>query len=306
MELIQNYTGVTILWFVLLSISFLSWMKFQKDDHHPDAAELRNRSRSWFIILLLMGVAFTSAKIVFLTFVAMLSFFSLREFLGLGLDSLLTRRSLIAIFLVIPLQLAVCFLDYDELVRVFVPIYALSVVPIGLVNQGKIQNFTSLVGQSFTALMISVFCVFHLAFIVLEAREYTLGIASLATLIFIVQLNDVFQYISGKTFGKRQISPNVSKNKTVEGFVGGVLCTSVIGGILFSSLLDYPLILGWFVSLCLGVLGFYGDLYLSAIKRDHGIKDFSRLIPGHGGALDRVDSLTLAVPFFYYLMKAVS
>ena len=306
MELIESYPGVSTLWLILLLVSLLGWVKFQPSRHDPDSVELRDRCRSWFIILMLLGIAFTSDKFIFLSFVALLSFFSLREFLNLGLDNLLTRRSLIAIFLVVPLQLAACFLEYDELVRVFVPIYALSVVPIGLVNQGKIKDFTSLVGQSFTALMISVFCVFHLAFIVLEAENYTQGIATLATLIIIVQLNDVFQYTSGKMFGEKKIAPNVSKNKTVEGFVGGVLITSVFGGWLFSSLLDFSLLLGWFVSLCLGILGFYGDLYLSAIKRDHGIKDFSHLIPGHGGALDRVDSLTLAVPFFFYLMKAIS
>lgn len=307
-EFWSGYPGLSLFWLFLIGASLVAWRVFSIKagaNQSAEMTELRDRSRSWFIILVALGMVLTSNMVIFLTFTALLAFFSLREFLQLRLNQELSRRSLIAIYFSIPLQCLFCLtfkLGYSE---ILIPAYAVSVFPIGLVNQGQVKSFTTLVGHSFVAMMISVFCIFHFSFVVLQADSFVQGAATLAAVIIIVQLNDVFQYCSGKLFGKRKVAPLVSKNKTLEGLIGGVLVTTGVGCFLLHFLLGYPFLLAAVLSFFLGLLGFYGDLFLSAIKRDHGIKDFSTLIPGHGGALDRLDSLTLTVPFFFYLSKAL-
>ena len=112
-------------------------------------------------------------------------------------------------------------------------------------------------------------------------------------------LGDTMAYYSGRTFGKRKIAPKVSPKKTVEGLIGGVLGATLGCGIygIVISVMHFFLI----GAIC-GMMGLFGDLVASSIKRYVGIKDYSNLIPGHGGILDRFDSILFnAVVVFYYL-----
>jgi phosphatidate cytidylyltransferase len=121
-------------------------------------------------------------------------------------------------------------------------------------------------------------------------------------LMFLTQFNDVMQYVWGKLLGRRKIIFKVSPKKTWGGFLGGVATTTLLGGFLGPLLT--PLIgwETWIAGLIIGASGFVGDVTISALKRDLGIKDSGNLIPGHGGILDRIDSLTYTAPlFFHYL-----
>jgi phosphatidate cytidylyltransferase len=102
-------------------------------------------------------------------------------------------------------------------------------------------------------------------------------------------------------FGKFKIIPKVSPNKTWEGFIGGVLTTTVVGYFLrfLTPLTGYEAIA---VSFIIAITGFIGDVVVSAIKRDFGLKDTGSVIPGHGGILDRIDSLAIAAPVFFHLI----
>lgn len=119
------------------------------------------------------------------------------------------------------------------------------------------------------------------------------------TLLLLTVTNDVTQYVWGKTFGRRKLFPNVSPGKTVGGAVGGVLST------MFASMVLTPYLIGLAglpaagLGLTISVAGILGDLCFSAIKRNLEIKDSSSALPGHGGYLDRVDSLTLSAPAFF-------
>jgi phosphatidate cytidylyltransferase len=120
--------------------------------------------------------------------------------------------------------------------------------------------------------------------------------------VLIVEMSDVLQYVFGKTMGRRRIAPTVSPNKTVEGFLGGVLATSGIGAGLWWATPFTPWQSGAF-SLLICLMGFAGGLCMSAIKRDRGVKDFGTAIHGHGGILDRVDSLCFAAPVFFHAVR---
>jgi phosphatidate cytidylyltransferase len=128
----------------------------------------------------------------------------------------------------------------------------------------------------------------------------------LLLIIFAVELNDIFAYICGHLFGHRKFVPNTSPNKTVGGALGAIALTTplfALGAhfVWFGTALDLPVRLVG-LGIIVSVVGQFGDLMLSSIKRDLGIKDTAKLIPGHGGILDRFDSLILVAPaVFHYV-----
>ena len=121
-------------------------------------------------------------------------------------------------------------------------------------------------------------------------------------LLLTVQSSDVFQYIWGKLLGRHALSKQISPSKTVEGLVGGVLSATVMGAALWW-ITPFSPVEAAFVALVINTLGFFGGFVLSAIKRDRGVKDWGHLIEGHGGMLDRVDSLAFSAPVFFHLLR---
>lgn len=117
--------------------------------------------------------------------------------------------------------------------------------------------------------------------------------------------NDVFAYLVGSAIGKHKFSPNVSPNKSVEGFVGGIIGAAVIGyayAFLLKGRIPFNALYCALIAALGAIPAVIGDLAASAIKRDNGIKDYSHLIPGHGGIIDRVDSVIFTAPIIYYLV----
>ena len=116
------------------------------------------------------------------------------------------------------------------------------------------------------------------------------------------QASDVLQYVWGKLLGRHKIAPTVSPNKTWEGFAGGVLTATAIGTALWWMTPFTPLVAAA-ISLLITLLGFAGGLVFSAIKRDRGVKDYGTIVQGHGGILDRMDSLIFAAPVFFHVVR---
>lgn len=129
------------------------------------------------------------------------------------------------------------------------------------------------------------------------------GYKYLILLVVPMELNDVSQYMSGKLFGKTKITPNISPNKTVEGVIGGVVMTAIIFNLMYYLLFNEPITIKTILlAMALSLLGFLGDLTFSLVKRRANVKDTGTLLPGHGGLLDRVDSLLYTTPLFYITM----
>ena len=122
--------------------------------------------------------------------------------------------------------------------------------------------------------------------------------------------NDIFAYLTGRALGKHKMSPKVSPNKSVEGFIGGVLGAFVIGmlyAMAFPQMLPFTSPLWGGVVACVAAMtSVVGDLCASAIKRNHDVKDYSHLIPGHGGVIDRFDSVIYIAPIIYWLVNIIS
>jgi phosphatidate cytidylyltransferase len=188
---------------------------------------------------------------------------------------------------------------------IFIPVYVFLFIPVRLVLTEDTKGFLASTASIHWGLMAFVFGLSHLAFLSTMPMVAGLEVGGPTLLLFLVivtEMNDVFQFIWGKSIGRRKIMPRVSPNKTAEGFWGGILTTTV-GSLFLRFLTPFGVVETLFFSFLIAVMGFFGDVVMSAIKRDVGIKDFGHCIPGHGGALDRVDSLCYTAPLFFHLIR---
>lgn len=287
--------------------SVVTQIKIQK---HPEKnyLELRQRVSSWWWII---GIVFVCLALGFkatVIFFGMVSFLALKEFFSIVPLRQVDRRVIFWVYLAIPLQYYWTFIAWHTMFLIFIPVHLFLFIPLRMVLLGETQGFIRAAGVLHWGVMLTVFCISHLAALaalpVYNEQAGTMGL--ILFILFLTQFNDVMQYISGKQFGKHKIIPKVSPNKTWEGFIGGLICTALLATLLGQFLTP----MSWQLSLLAGAListmGFIGDVVISSVKRDLAIKDSGQLIPGHGGILDRIDSLTFTAPlffhFYYYLM----
>ncbi len=266
--------------------------------------EVVQRLRTWWIIIVLLSSAILLSSNASLVFFALISFLGLKEFLTLAPTRRVDRNVLFYIYLSIPVQYMWAALEWYGMFIIFVPVYLFLFVPLRMVLGGNTTNFLKAAGVLHWGVMTTVFSLSHLAFLLMlpatESNPYGSGPALVLYVIILTQLNDVAQFIWGKTFGSRRVVPSVSPNKTWEGLLGGVLTTTTLAVVLSIWMTPMSLLQAVFAGLGIGIFGFVGDVCVSAVKRDLGIKDTSQMLPGHGGVLDRVDSLTYTAPLFFH------
>jgi len=236
---------------------------------------------------------------------ALCSFAAMREFLTLANRRRADHIALLSSFLlVLPLQYISVWKEWYGFYAVFIPVYAFLILPAISAIRSDTQNFLSRVSETQWGLMVTVFAISHVPALMslnipgYEGRQVLL----IAFLIFVVQGSDVLQYVWGKLCGKHKIAPHVSPSKTWEGFVGGVLTATAMGTALYWITPFSPLEAAA-MSLVITLMGFLGGFVMSAIKRDRGIKDWGHLIEGHGGFIDRLDSVIFAAPIFFHLTR---
>jgi len=265
---------------------------------------LNARIRSWWIMCAIFAVAVTGGGIGSVILFALLSFLALREFITLTPTNHGDHRTLFWVFfLVIPLHYYLVAIHWYGLFSILIPVYVFLFVPLRSALAGDTTNFLERTAKIQWGLMVCVYCVSHApALLMLEIPAYHGNAKLLFFLVLVVQLSDVLQYVFGKIFGRRKIAPTVSPNKTWEGFLGGVTTSSLIGAGLWWATPFTPLQAGG-MALAINLMGFAGGLCMSAIKRDRGIKDFGTLIEGHGGIMDRIDSISFAAPIFFHLTR---
>ena len=296
--------------FSILSIS-MGWIAIQLKwihDRHEALDWVENinaRIYSWWVMVSVVSVAILAGRIGAVILFALVSFFALREFVTLTPTRRGDHRTLFyGFFVSIPLQYYLIAIDWYGLFSILIPVYAFLYVPTRSALSGDTENFLVRIAVIQWGLMVCVYCVSHApALLMLDIPGYQGQNAKLLLyLILVVELSDVLQYVWGKLCGRHAIAPTVSPQKTVEGFVGGVVSATAIGTALWWLTPFRP----WqaaAMSLVITLMGFAGGLTMSAIKRDRGVKDFGAAIAGHGGILDRIDSLCFAGPVFFHLTR---
>jgi phosphatidate cytidylyltransferase len=279
--------------------------RLSHDGGNPVIENLNARITAWWVMVILLAIAFLAGKTGVVLLFALCSFAALREFLTLTTHSQADHWSLVAcFFVVLPLQYYFVLIDWYGMYAVFVPVYVFLLLPVLSAFRGSTKDFLVRVSETQWALMICVYCVSHVpALLYLQIPGFEgRNVILIAYLIFVVQLSDVMQYVWGKLIGRTKIAPTLSPSKTWEGFVGGALTATAIGTSLWWMT---PFTMAQAAGMCLilTLMGFFGGLVMSAIKRDRGVKDWGHLIAGHGGFIDRLDSVIFAAPIFFHITR---
>jgi phosphatidate cytidylyltransferase len=287
---------------VLLTLAPLSMLLLRATGKINDdrRRELWARYRSWLIFAplmigpILLGAAWTIAAI------SAMSLLCYREF---ARATGMFRQPAISSLVVLGI-LAVTFAEIDHWYGLFVAITPLLIALMAAIAicSDQPKGYIQRVALGIFAFLLFGMCFGHLAYFANDTNFR----AMLLWLILCVELNDVFAYVTGKTLGRAKLAPNTSPNKTVAGALGALVLTTGLaaglGGIVFArtQIDTWPRLIT--LGLIVSVTGQLGDLTLSSIKRDLGIKDWAATFPGHGGLLDRFNSLLFAAPaVFHYV-----
>lgn len=281
-------------------------------------SELRQRTWAWWIMIGALGLTLLLGETAVILLFAVLSLVGLREMAALLPDRTRDRHTIMWLAAITPLHYWFLWAHWYGMFAVFIPVYAFLFLPAVAALQGQTRNFMYRAASVQWALMVCVYAVSHVpallqlpAVMELGRAEAegsppgsggTQGAALMLFLVIVVQGSDVLQYVWGKTLGRHPVAPSVSPNKTWEGLIGGVLTATALGAALWWATPFTP----WqaaLLALVSCVMGFLGGLVMSSIKRDRGVKDFGSAIPGHGGIMDRFDSLVFAAPVFFHLVR---
>ena len=268
-------------------------------------AELAARVRSWWALVAVFAVAISFSRALAVVFFAILSFLALKEYLSLIPTRRADRRVLFWAYLCVPLQYLWVWCEWYNLFLIFIPVWAFLFIAMRMVLRGETRDFLRAAGTIHWGLMTMVFGLSHLAYLLVLPEGKPVAAHGAALLLFVVlltELNDVAQYVWGRSIGRRKVIESVSPKKTVEGLVGGAATTTVIAFLLAPLLTPLTPLDSIAVGLMIGFGGFLGDVTISAVKRDIGVKDSGSMIPGHGGILDRIDSLLFTGPVFFHFM----
>lgn len=295
---------VVSLIFGILTFASVLFYVIGKIKPKANLKELKARTKSWwfmatiFILATIVNTKISYIAIAFLSFVAFRELYSLLGFRNSD------RRAIFWAFISIPIQYYLAFIGWYGAFIIFIPVVMFLILPLRLVLKGNTNGIVKSMSLLQWTLMLTVFGISHMAYLLSlpEIDGFNSGGRGLLLfLVFITEINDVMQFTWGKLLGKNKIIPKISPNKTWEGFIGGLISTTIIGYFL-GFLTPLPTIQIIFVSFMIAFSGFVGDIVVSSIKRDIGVKDTGNSIPGHGGVLDRIDSLAYTAPVFFHLV----
>jgi phosphatidate cytidylyltransferase len=301
------FSGIVV---ALLTIATIVGQVIKRQPHlglHAAAIESFNgRVRAWWIICSLLAVAFLSHLLTVVLF-GCLSFWALREFITLTPTRLGDHRALFWVFLFFtPLQYVLVGMGDEDLFSVMIPVYAFLFIPARIAISGDYKRFLERVAKIQSGLLICVYCLsFAPALLYLPMPEEQ-DQSSARLLFFFVTIalfSEAMQFLWSRLYGQHVIAPSINAARTWEGLIGGTVSAALAGIVLYYFTPYRDVWQAALMSMVVAVMGFAGAMTMSAIKRDRGVRDYGTLIEGHGGVLDRIDSICFAAPVFYLLTK---
>ncbi|HCV12177.1 MAG TPA: phosphatidate cytidylyltransferase [Candidatus Accumulibacter sp.] len=295
--------GITVVLLLATLVARLLRLLLARRQPHALIDNLNERIDGWWLIAIAFGLALLAGRPGVILLFALASLAALREFLAGDVAAAIPRALRWSSFgIVLPLQYLLLCGAAGLLFGSLIPLYVLLVLPLCGLLRGAAGKLWLSFRPLQAGLLLCVYGISHIPALLTLPGDEQQNTWLLVFLLLVVQVGDVLQYLWGKLAGRHPIAPRLSPAKTVEGTVGGILSACVLGAWL-APLTPFTTAVAAMISLLLGVLGFVGGLLLSALKRQRGIKDWGSLIPGHGGMLDRLDSLCLSAPVFYYLLR---
>jgi phosphatidate cytidylyltransferase len=304
-QTLSLFGGLFFLLALATAIGAILARRVTSDASRKVVANLNARIFAWWIMVGVFGVALLIGRVASVVLFALTSFLALREFVTLTPTRPGDHRALFwAFFVILPAHYWLLATQWYGLWIIFIPVYAFLFIPIRAALAGDSERFLERTSKVQWGLMVCVFFVSHapaLTILAIPGFEGQ-GAKLLFFLVAVVQLSDVLQYVWGKLLGKTPVAPRLSPNKTLEGLLGGGLSATAVGAALWWITPFAPWQAALLALVCVA-MGFFGGLVMSAIKRDRGVKDYGELLPGHGGMMDRIDSLCFAAPVFFHLVR---
>jgi len=304
-NLLTLFGGLAIVLVVASVIGYVLSRRHSGSEPNAVVENLNARIIAWWVMIAVIGLSFVWGRTGVILLFGYLSFAALREFVTLTNTRRADHLVLAGVFYVIlPAQYYFIWTDWYGMFTIFIPVYAYLLMPIVAVMRGETENFLIRVAEVQWALMIAVYCISHVpALLSLNIPGFEgQNILLIAFLVLVVQSSDVLQYVWGKLTGKTKIAPKLSPSKTVEGFAGGVLSATLVGACLWW-MTPFTFWQAGLLALIISLMGFFGGLVMSAIKRDRGVKDWGNMIAGHGGFIDRLDSVIFSAPIFFHIVR---
>jgi phosphatidate cytidylyltransferase len=297
------FSGVITSLLLASLIGFVLDRRLRSSPSRAVIANLNARIGAWWVMVLVLACALMAGRRPVILLFAFISFAALREFITLTTTRRADHLALAAGFLIVlPGQYILVWTQWYGVFTIFIPVYVFLMLPAFQIVHADTRDFLARNATMQWGLMISVYCISHVpALLMLSIPGHDPALLIVFS-ILVVQASDVFQYVFGKLFGRHPIAPAVSPSKTVEGLAGGLVCATALGAGLWW-ITPFNIWQAAAMSLLIAAMGFLGGLVMSAIKRDRGVKDWGRLVEGHGGILDRLDSVCFAAPIFFHLTR---
>lgn len=293
--------ALAVLYSIIFALMF--FVKIMTAVFKKDMENMWIRLKSFFLIVVFFTLAFCFNRITAFIFLTLISYLCFKEFLSLIPTRRTDRKVLLWAYLSIPISYYIIYIKWAALFYLWIPLYVFILISIRMVMASNVNGFLKNLAVIQYGLMTTVYALGYLGLLAIIPMKYNPQGGALGLLFFILVFtvsNDFIQMFCGKAFGKHKIIPKVSPNKTWEGFIGGVIGSTILAVIMGRILTPFNIYQLIFLGSALSVCGFFGDVTMSAIKRDLGVKDTSMLIPGHGGILDRLDSLLFTAPLFFH------
>ena len=272
------------------------------------------RIRVWWILFSVLVAAFYIGQTGTIVLFGLISFWALREFITLTPTRLGDHRTLFFVFFIFtPLQYCLVGTDLYGLYSVVIPVYGFLFIPVAIALAGDCKRFLERMAKIQCGLLICVYCLSY------TPALLTLKLPPLANdnpdvggkvrllffFVLMVQLSDALQYLWAQISSRHLIVPSINPSRTWEGLLGGTASVTLIGSMLWWATPFHGA--SWWMagvmSAVISIMGFAGGLTMSAIKRDRGVKDYGTLVEGHGGVLDRIDSICFAAPVFFHCTR---
>ncbi|MDR1064121.1 MAG: phosphatidate cytidylyltransferase [Azoarcus sp.] len=299
------FAGIACALLIASAVSLVLRLRVPRGQANPVIDNLNARINAWWGMVLILGGAFWLGPTAVILLFAFISFQVLREFISVTYTRRGDYRALLwCFFFFLPLQYGLIAIGWYGLFTILIPVYAFLLLPISASLGADATRFLERAAKVQWGLMICVYCLSHVpALLTLDIPGFAGRNEQLIVfLLLTVQSSDVFQYVWGKLLGKHKLAPAISPSKTLEGLVGGVLSATAVGAAMW-----WITPFAWWqaalIALVINVLGFFGGFVLSAIKRDRGLKDWGSMIEGHGGMLDRMDSVSFSAPIFFHIVR---
>jgi len=302
---LQLFGGVAGVLVAASAIGALLKWRVAQGQPHAVIDNLNARVNAWWVMVAVIGLAFAFGKGGVIVLFYLVSFYGLREFVSLAYTRRGDHYAIAAAFYIgLPAQYLLVWTEWYGLYSIFIPVYAFLLMPILSALGGDTKRFLERAAKAQWGLMVCVFCISHVpALLTLQIPGFEgRNLLLIAFLVIVVQGSDVLQYVWGKLFGRRKVAPELSPSKTWEGLIGGVASATLLGALLAWAT-PFTVWQAALMAFLICVMGFLGGLVMSAIKRDRGVKDWGTMIEGHGGMLDRLDSVIFAAPVYFHVLR---